>query len=159
MVRVIGPCPRKVVITQPKTGTEAACAGTWNDWKLPAEGIGFWLMSRLRYPVIASASMLMIVPEMIWFARTVIDSQACNAETATPAAIAATTPTNSGNVMPSGPGLVVGAPPFTSAATYQPTNAANSIIPSMPMLTTPERSFMKPHRAPSAMGVDRVMIS
>ena len=34
-----------------------------------------------------------------------------------------------------------------------PTNAAVSIIPSMPMLTTPLRSFITPHSAPSAIGV------
>ena len=38
-------------------------------------------------------------------------------------------------------------------ATHQATNAAVSIIPSMPMLTTPERSHMKPHSAPSAIGI------
>ena len=35
----------------------------------------------------------------------------------------------------------------------KPTNALVSIIPSMPMLTTPLRSFITPHRAPRAMGV------
>ena len=35
----------------------------------------------------------------------------------------------------------------------KPTNAAVSIIPSMPMLTMPLRSFMTPHRAPRAIGV------
>jgi len=78
-------------------------------------------------------------------------------DTATPAATAATRPISSGSVMPSGPGAP-GMATFTSAATYQPTKAANSIMPSMPMLTTPERSFMKPHSAPRAMGVERVMI-
>ena len=34
-----------------------------------------------------------------------------------------------------------------------PTKAAVSIMPSMPMFTTPERSFMKPHSAPRAIGV------
>ncbi len=34
----------------------------------------------------------------------------------------------------------------------KPTNAAVSIIPSMPMFTMPLRSFMIPHRAPSAIG-------
>ncbi len=31
-------------------------------------------------------------------------------------------------------------------------NAELSIIPSMPMFTTPDRSFMIPHSAPSATG-------
>ena len=31
-------------------------------------------------------------------------------------------------------------------------NAELSIIPSMPMFTMPDRSFMIPHRAPSAIG-------
>ncbi len=34
-------------------------------------------------------------------------------------------------------------------------NAALSIIPSMPMFTTPDRSFMIPHSAPSAIGAAR----
>ena len=40
----------------------------------------------------------------------------------------------------------------TAEDTNQPANAAAIIMPSMPMLTTPERSFMKPQYAPSAMG-------
>ena len=35
----------------------------------------------------------------------------------------------------------------------KPTKAAVSIIPSMPMLTMPLRSFITPHSAPSAIGV------
>ena len=38
-------------------------------------------------------------------------------------------------------------------ATTKPMNAAVSIMPSMPMLTTPDRSYMTPHRAPRAIGV------
>ncbi len=34
-----------------------------------------------------------------------------------------------------------------------PVAAEASIVPSMPMLTTPERSHHKPHMAPSAIGV------
>ena len=38
-------------------------------------------------------------------------------------------------------------------------NADASIVPSMPMLTTPDRSHMTPHRAPRASGgTDRMMI-
>ena len=43
----------------------------------------------------------------------------------------------------------------TSDATYQPTKALASIMPSMPMFTTPERSFITPHSAPRASGVAR----
>ena len=35
----------------------------------------------------------------------------------------------------------------------KPTNAAVSIMPSMPMLTTPLRSHITPHSAPRAIGV------
>ena len=35
----------------------------------------------------------------------------------------------------------------------KPTNAAVSIIPSIPMFTMPLRSFMTPHSAPRAIGV------
>ena len=37
--------------------------------------------------------------------------------------------------------------------TTQPVKAAVSIVPSMPMLTTPDRSQTTPHRAPKAIGV------
>ena len=37
--------------------------------------------------------------------------------------------------------------------TTQPTKAAVSIIPSMPMLTTPDRSHMTPHSAARPIGV------
>ena len=40
----------------------------------------------------------------------------------------------------------------TRAADQEAVNAALSIIPSMPMFTTPDRSFMIPHKAPSAIG-------
>ena len=42
-----------------------------------------------------------------------------------------------------------------SPAARKPTNAPDSIIPSMPMFTMPDRSFMTPHSAPSAIGVAR----
>ena len=35
----------------------------------------------------------------------------------------------------------------STTPTTQPTNAAVSMMPSMPMLTTPDRSHMTPHRA------------
>ena len=43
-------------------------------------------------------------------------------------------------------------------ATNQPMNALDSIIPSMPMLTTPERSFSTPHRAPRVSGAASAMM-
>ncbi len=104
-----------------------------------------------------SAKMLMMVPEMIWSARTVIDSQACSRETRTPVPSPARSPTSSGSVIPIGP-LASGRKPVAMEATYQAENALASIMPSMPMLTTPLRSFMKPHRAPRPMGVASVMI-
>ena len=42
---------------------------------------------------------------------------------------------------------------WTTIAAMNPTNAAVSIMPSMPMLTMPLRSFMTPHSAPRAIGV------
>ena len=60
--------------------------------------------------------------------------------------------------MPSGP-AVAGMIGTTSAATHQATKAETIIMPSMPMFTTPLRSFMNPHNAPSPMGVATVTIS
>ena len=40
-------------------------------------------------------------------------------------------------------------------AARKPAKAADSIMPSIPMFTTPERSFMIPHSAPKAIGVAR----
>ena len=47
-------------------------------------------------------------------------------------------------------GLRVGDRLSTTIATMNPTKAAVSIIPSIPMLTMPLRSFSTPHIAPSA---------
>ena len=55
-------------------------------------------------------------------------------------------------MIPSGPMASAGMSWPLMEAAHHATNAAVSIIPSMPMLTTPERSFMKPHSAPSAIG-------
>ena len=55
-------------------------------------------------------------------------------------------------MMPSGPMASAGMSWAVIEAVHHATNAAVSIMPSMPMLTTPERSFMKPHSAPSAIG-------
>ena len=68
------------------------------------------------------------------------------------AAMAATTPMSSGGVAPKIGAGSSGNAWATSDADEQPANAHVSIIPSMPMLTTPERSLMTPHRAPSAIG-------
>ena len=72
-----------------------------------------------------------------------------------PAATAAMSPTDErwGGAEQAGDGRLVR--PDDARASPQPPSrvkADSSIMPSMPMLTTPERSFMKPHRAPSAMG-------
>src|SRR5665811_1069017 len=77
--------------------------------------------------------MLMIVPLMIWSTRNVIASQACSSDTAMPARIAASSPT--------------AAAPMT-----QPTKAVVSMIPSRPILTTPERSHRTPQSAANAIG-------
>ena len=98
--------------------------------------------------------MLMMVPLMIWSARTVMHSQACRTDTSIPAAMAATRPTISAGVAPkTGQGVAGGPDCWTIIAAMKPTKALVSIIPSMPMFTTPERSFMIPHSAPSAIGV------
>jgi len=103
--------------------------------------------------------MLMIVPLMIWSARTLIESQACNPEIASATSRAATNPIRSAGVTPKN---ALGAPPNAGARltlTIQPVNALASIVPSIPMLTTPERSHRTPHNAPRASGVaDRMMI-
>ena len=92
--------------------------------------------------------MLMIVPLMIWSARSEIDSQAWRAEIRTATTTAATRQMRSGIVIPKmslGAGLPnIG---FTATPTTQAVNALASIVPSMPMLTTPERSHMTPHSA------------
>ncbi len=104
--------------------------------------------------MIPNAAMLMIVPLMIWSALTEIDNQAWTSDTTTPARIASTSATSSVGVTPkTGP---IGVDPKTGtryAPAVQPTKAATSIVPSMPMFTTPERSHMTPHRAAKAMGV------
>jgi hypothetical protein len=84
-----------------------------------------------------------------------IDSLACAVEARTPARSAAPSPTSSAGVAPnSSPiGCWSGNAASMTTAVVQPTNADSSIIPSMPIFTTPVRSFMNPHRAPSAIGV------
>ncbi len=95
----------------------------------------------------------MIVPLMIWSARTVIDSQAWTREMTIPTATAASNATIIGALMPK---ASTGKDPSSGTArapTYQPTNAATSMIPSMPMFTTPDRSQRTPHMAAKAIGV------
>ena len=95
----------------------------------------------------------MIVPLMIWSARIEIDNQAWRSDTSMPMATAATTPARIGIVAPKiGEGAIGPIAWATRAATRNAVNAELSIIPSMPMFTTPDRSFMIPHKAPSAIG-------
>ena len=92
--------------------------------------------------------MLMIVPLMIWSARTLIDSQAWSSAMSMPERIAAMSAMTRGSVSPkNGVGVPWPSTPTAATPTIQPTNAATSIIPSMPMLTTPDRSHMTPHSA------------
>src|SRR6266567_2375484 len=97
--------------------------------------------------------MLMIVPLMIWSARTLIDNHAWTKEMTRPATTAAANATMSAGVIPNGPSD--DDPRIGTARTpaYQPTNAAAIMIPSIPMLTTPARSHITPHSAARAIGV------
>ena len=101
----------------------------------------------------------MIVPLMIWSARSEIDSQPWSSEIPTATITAASTAPIRVGVIPkisvgSVPRIGVRARPAT-----QPVNAAASIVPSIPMLTTPDRSHSTPHSAPRASGVaERRMI-
>ncbi len=95
----------------------------------------------------------MIVPLMIWSARIEMLSQAWSTDTTAPASIAANTPISNAGVAANNPSE--GSPPMallTTRATMNPAKALISIIPSMPMLTTPLRSFITPQSAPSAIG-------
>ena len=102
--------------------------------------------------------MLMMVPLMIWSARMLIDSQACRSEINTPAAMAAITPPIRAGVTPKKELGVVGKLPWMASATMNAIYAPKSIIPSIPMFTTPLRSLNTPHNAPSAIGVARPRI-
>ena len=98
----------------------------------------------------------MMTPLMIWSAPIEIESHACSAERIIAATIAAMTPTMSaGRGRERAPERVGRERLRHNPAARNPTNAADSIIPSMPMFTMPDRSFMTPHSAPSAMGVAR----
>jgi hypothetical protein len=97
--------------------------------------------------------MLMIVPLMIWSARTEMESQAWSRAMATEDRIARTKAMTSAGVRPKNADGSAGSSGARMIPTIQPTNAAVSIIPSMPMLTTPDRSHITPHNAASTMGV------
>ena len=95
----------------------------------------------------------MIVPLMIWSARTEIDSQAWSRATRTADRTATTKAMRSAGVTPKNGDGSAGRSGARTMPTIQPTKAAVSIIPSMPMLTTPERSHITPHRAARTIGV------
>ena len=83
------------------------------------------------------AKIVMIVPEMIWSAWTLIESHPWIRLTSIAAMMATTRPMRSGAVIPSGPMTSAGMSWALIEATHQATNAAVSIIPSMPMLMMP----------------------
>ena len=100
--------------------------------------------------------MLMIVPLMIWSARMLIESQAWSDETSIAVDDPGQHADEQGRRNPedrptASPGIAWLARP----AATKPTKAELSIIPSMPMFTTPERSFMIPHSAPRTSGAPR----
>ena len=96
----------------------------------------------------------MIVPLMIWSARTDIDSQAWKAEITTATSTAATSPTISAGVAPkTDPGSPGPRIPTAATPTAHPAKALASIVPSMPIFTTPDRSHSTPQRAPRISGV------
>ncbi len=68
---------------------------------------------------------------------------------------AATTPMISAGVRPKSGKGSPGNDGARKAATVKPMKAPVIIMPSIPMFTMPDRSFMSPHRAPRAMGVAR----
>ncbi len=82
----------------------------------------------------------MTVPPMIWSTRYLIDSTPRNEPSTAPDAMPHASPTH---VLPA------------ALAVMAATNAAVSSMPSMAMLTTPDRSHSRPARAPSAIGVAR----
>ena len=101
-----------------------------------------------------NAAMLMIVPLMIWSARTVIDSQAWTSrdDHAAPGSPRRSADEQRHRDARRRPIAAAGTSWPTTTPADQPTKAAVSIMPSMPMLTTPDRSYMTPHSAPSAIG-------
>ena len=94
-----------------------------------------------------------MTPLMIWSTRTLMASHACRSASSMPAARAATRPISSGQVMPkTGRSGSLPRNEAAAAAMIQPTKAPTSMMPSMPMLTTPERSHSTPQSAARAMG-------
>ena len=156
----MGPWDRNMSKIQPTNGSSISSFGGRNCVNAPAPA-GEPQESRLyRYPVMPKAAMLMIVPAMIWSARTDIDSQACRVATMRPERTARRSAAIRTGVIPKirpGPASPNTGTRNTPAA--QATKAATSIVPSMPMLTTPDRSHMTPHSAASAIGTaERRMI-
>src|SRR3954471_7820892 len=148
----IGPWLRNIAISQPITGRSVSAFGGRNGRKLPAPPGDVLETIVYRYAVRPPAAMLMIVPLMIWSALTEMLNQAWRRETSTAEATAIAKAMRSTGVIPKkalGSDGNIGAR-ITPAS--QPTNAAVSIIPSMPMLTTPERSHMTPQRAARPIG-------
>jgi hypothetical protein len=91
-----------------------------------------------------SARMLIAKPPTIWSARRVTEKIACTSASTPPAAMPMRSP---GSHEP-----VMSAPKI---AKYAPI----SIMPSMPMFTTPERSHTIPPRAPNSSGVAKRSIA
>src|SRR5437016_6658434 len=98
--------------------------------------------------------MLMIVPLMIWSARKEIDSHAWRAEIRTATVSATAVAIRSGIVIPN-IGNACGLPNIglTATPTTHAVKAAASIVPSIPILTTPDRSQSTPQSAARASGV------
>src|SRR4029450_10520019 len=87
------------------------------------------------------ARMLMATPETIWSTRKVIVAMACRAAAATPEVMASSSPTT-------GPHLY---------APQAPNQVPKIIMPSMPMLTMPERSLNTPPRVARYRGTNARM--
>ena len=73
---------------QPTNGRSTSASGGSNRANDPAPAGELVEMRLYRYPVIPKAAILMIVPTMIWSARTEIDSHAWTAATTNPDRIA-----------------------------------------------------------------------
>ena len=83
------------------------------------------------------------MPPTIWSARSWIAKNACTSASSPPESIAISTPQNHQPVL---------------SAPQMPQKAPISIIPSRPMLTTPERSENMPPIAPNVSGVAKTSI-
>src|SRR3954465_1318860 len=148
----IGPWFRNIAIRHATTGRSVSAFGGRNGRKLPAPAGEVLETIVYRYAVRPPAAMLMIVPLMIWSALTEMLSQAWRRETSTADATAIAKAMRSTGAIPKkalGSDGNIGAR-ITPAS--QPTKAAVNIIPSMPMLTTPDLSHITPHSAASPIG-------